>query len=162
MADGLKRLQAHRLNALHTVLPASQPPEDGSSVGFHENPTRSADDQSPEPRWLGQNEKRDKGIEHLLSRIVVAEQWVCCLWALICMTDGGYGLFVSFDPNSSSVALRWLGTVQEPIWRFTAIASFVVGVVLIRCGLGVYFLLRRALDFGLEWNGKEQYERRRR
>jgi hypothetical protein len=157
-------------------------------VSFHKDHGRIADDQSPEPRWRGQNTKRDEEITHMLSRIVVAEQWFCCLWGLICMICGVYVLFVSFDQDSPFASIRWLGLVQEPILQSTAIACFVVGVVLVRCGLagpGQWlvsigqeplrsaraYLVRawnlfsaggKALGFGSEWNGKEHYERRTR
>jgi len=158
------------------------------TVSFHQKPVHIADDQNPERRRRDQNTERDEEITHILSRIVVAEQWFCCLWGLICMICGVYGLFVSFDQDSPFAFLRWLGAVQEPVLRFTAVACFVVGVVLVRCGLASpgqwlvsigqgplrsarAFFVRAwnrfsaegvASGFGSEWDGKERYERRTR
>jgi hypothetical protein len=156
------------------------------SVSCHKDHARIADDRTPGPRWRGQNTKRDESIAGILSRIVVAEQWFCCLWGLICVICGVFGLFVSCDQDSPFASLRWLGPAQGPILRSIAIACFVVGAVLVGCRLASpgqwlvsigqeplrsarTYLARAsnlfsaegtALGFGSEWNGKEHYERR--
>jgi hypothetical protein len=153
------------------------------SVSFDRDHARIAGDQTSELRWRGQNTKRDEWITRILSRIVVVEQWFCCLWGLICVICGVYGIFVGFDQDSPFTFIQWLGLVQGPILRSTAIACLVVGVVLIRYGLAglsqplvqewlrsvrAYLALASnlfssggtAAGFRSDWNGKERYERR--
>jgi hypothetical protein len=153
---------------------------------FRKDHVRIADDRTPEPRRGGQNTKRDKRTTHIVPRIVVAGQWLCFLLGLICMICGVCGLFMKYNPDSPFAYIRWLGAAHEPILRFTAIACFVMGTVLVRCGLASpdqwlvstnqkplrsvrvklsacfesIFCLGPVLSFGLEWKGKDHHERR--
>jgi hypothetical protein len=102
---------------------------------FHKDHGRIADERTPEPRRGGQNAKRDEGTTCTIPRIVVAEQWLCFLLGLTCMICGIYGLFVQYNQDSSFAYIRWLGPAYGPILRSTAIACFVLGAVLVRCGL---------------------------
>ena len=102
---------------------------------FHKDLARIANDRIPQPRGRGQNTKREEEINRVLSRIVVAEQWFCCLWGLVCVICGVYGLFVICNQDAPFAFIRWLGAVQGPILRSTAIACVVIGAVLVRCGL---------------------------
>jgi hypothetical protein len=153
------------------------------SVSFHKDYAGIGDDRTLEARWRGQNTKRDDGITRIVSRVLVVEQWFCCMWGLICMICGVYGLFVSYDQDSPFSFIQWLGLVHAPVLRSIAIACFVAGVVLIHYGLtgpsqrlvqewlrSVRAYLARASSlfsagettagFRSEWNGKEHYERR--
>jgi hypothetical protein len=153
---------------------------------FHKDHVRIAYDRPPEPRRGGQNSKRDVGTTRIVPRIVVAEQWLCFLLGLICMICGVCGLFMKYKQDSPFAYIRWLGPAHGPILRSTAIACFVVGAVLVRCGLAspdqslvsidqkplrsVRANLARAsnlfsawgpiLGFGLKWRGKDHHERR--
>jgi hypothetical protein len=103
---------------------------------FHKNHVRIADDRTPEPRRGRQNTKRDERTTRIVPRIVVAEQWLCFLLGLICMICGVCGPLYEIQPGLSLLRnSRWLGPAYEPILRFTAIACFVAGAVLVRCGL---------------------------
>ena len=102
---------------------------------FHQDHVRIAYDRNPEPRRGGQSTKRDAGIIRTVSRIVVAEQWLFFLLGLICMICGVCGLVMKYNPSPHYAYIRWLGPAHEPILRFTAIACFAVGVVLVHCGL---------------------------
>jgi hypothetical protein len=44
-------------------------------------------------------------------------------------------LFMKYNQDSPFAYIRWLGPAHGPILRFTAIACFVAGAVLVRCGL---------------------------
>jgi hypothetical protein len=103
---------------------------------LHKDRARVADDRPPEPRRRSQNTKRDEGATRIVPRIVVAEQWLCFLLGMICMICGVYGLFMKYNHDLTPFAhLRWLGPAHGAILRSTAIACFVVGAVLVRCGL---------------------------
>jgi hypothetical protein len=102
---------------------------------FHQDHVRIVDDQPPEPRRGGQNSKTDEGTPRIVPLIVVAEQWLCFLWGLICMICGVCGLFMKYHQDSPFAYIRWLGPAHEPILRATAIACFVMGAILVRCGL---------------------------
>jgi hypothetical protein len=102
----------------------------------HKDPMRIADDRTPELRRGGQNTKRDKGTTRIVPRIVVAEQWLCFLLGLICTICGICGLFMKYNHDLTPFAhLRWMGPAHGAILRSSAIACFVVGAVLVRCGL---------------------------
>jgi hypothetical protein len=102
---------------------------------FHKNHVRIADDRTPEPRRGRQNTKTDERTTRMVPRIVVAEQWLCFLLGLICMICGVCGLFMKYNQDSPFAYSRWLGPADGLILRSTAIACFVVGTVLIHCGL---------------------------
>jgi hypothetical protein len=153
---------------------------------FHKDHAGIADELTPEPRRRGQNAKRDEGTTRTIPRIVVAEQWLCLLLGLTCMVCGVSGLFVQYNQDSSFAYIRWLGRAYGPILRSTAFACFILGAVLVCCGLAspdqalvsigqrplrsVRANLARAsnlfsawgtkLGFGLKWKGKDHHERR--
>jgi hypothetical protein len=102
---------------------------------FRQDHVRIAYDRTPEPRPRGQNTKRDEGSTRIVPRSVIAEQWLCFLLGLICVTCGVCGLFMKCDQDSPFACIRWLGTANGPILRSTAIACSVVGAVLVRCGM---------------------------
>jgi hypothetical protein len=102
---------------------------------FHKDHGRIADERTPEPRRGGQNAKRNEEPTRTIPRMVVAEQWLCFLLGLTCMICGIYGFFVQYNLDSSFAYIRWLGSAYGPILRSTAIACFVLGAVLLRCGL---------------------------
>ncbi|RZU35419.1 hypothetical protein BDD14_5465 [Edaphobacter modestus] len=102
---------------------------------FHKDHVRIADDRTPASRRGGQNTKRDDRTPRIVPRIVVAEQWLCFLLGLICMICGVCGLFTKYNQDSPFAYIRWLGPAHEPILRATAIACFVMGAILVRCGL---------------------------
>jgi hypothetical protein len=89
---------------------------------FRKDHVRIAYDRTPEPRLGGQNTKRDEGTPRIVPRSVVADQWLCFLLGLICVICGVCGLFMKYAANGL-------------LLRSTAIACFVVGAVLVRCGL---------------------------
>ena len=133
-----------------------------------------------------QNSKRDEKTTRRVPRTVVAEQWLCFLLGLICMICGVCGLFMKCTQDSPFACIQWLGPAHEPILRSTAIACFVVGAVLVRCGLAspdewlvsigqkplrsvrtnvacasnLFSAWWPILGFGLKWKGKEHHERR--
>ena len=153
---------------------------------FHKDQVRIAYDRIPETRRGGQNPKRDEGSTRIVPRIVVAEQWLCFLLGLICMICGVWGLLMKYNQDSPFVYFRWLGPAHGPILRSTAIACFVVGAVLVRCGLAspdewlvsigqkplrsvrtnvacasnLFSAWWPILGFGLKWRGKDHHERR--
>jgi hypothetical protein len=153
---------------------------------FRKNHVRIADDSPPELRRGVQNSKRDEGTTLIVPRVVVAEQWLCFLLGLICIICGVCGLFMKYNQDSPFAYIRWLGPAHEPILRFTAIACFVVGAVLVRCGLARpdrslvsidqkplrsvranlapasnrFYAWGPMLGFGLTWKGKDHHERR--
>ena len=102
---------------------------------FPKDHVRIAYDRTPEPRREGRHTKRDEGTTLIVPRIVIAEQWLCFLLGLICMICGVCGLFMKYNQNSPFPYIEWLGPIYGPILRSTAIACFVVGAVLARCGL---------------------------
>jgi hypothetical protein len=99
---------------------------------LHKDHVRIADDWPPERRRGVQNSKGDEGTTLIVPRVVVAEQWLCLLLGMIC---GVCGLFMKYNQDSPIAYSRWLGPAYGPILRFTAIACFVAGAVLVRCGL---------------------------
>jgi hypothetical protein len=154
---------------------------------FNRDHMRIADERTPESRREGQNSKRDEGTTtRTIPRIVVAEQWLCFLLGLTCMICGIYGLFVQYNQDSSFAYIRWLGAAYGPILRSTAIACFVLGAVLVRCGLAspdqalvsigqkplrsvrtnvarasnLFSAWRTILGVGLKWKGEDHHERR--
>jgi hypothetical protein len=153
---------------------------------FHKDHAGIADERTPEPRRRGQNTKRDEGTTRTIPRIVVAEQWLCFLLGLICMSCGVYGLFMEYKQDPSFAYIQWLGPANGPILRSTAIACFVLGAVLVRCGLASpdealvsigqkplrsvranlacasnrFSALGTILGFGLKRKGKGHHERR--
>jgi hypothetical protein len=102
---------------------------------FHKNHVPVAYYQTPKPRRRGQNAKRDAGTTRIVPRIVVAEQWLCLLLGLICVICGVWGLFMKYSQGSPFTYFQWLGPAHGPILRATAIACFVAGAILVRCGL---------------------------
>jgi hypothetical protein len=102
---------------------------------FHNNHVPVAYDRTTEPRRRSQNAKTDTGATRIVPRIVVAEQWLCFLLGLICMICGVCGLVMKYNQASPFTYFQWLGPAHGPILRATAIACFVAGTVLVRCGL---------------------------
>jgi hypothetical protein len=103
---------------------------------FHKDHARIPDYRPSELRRGGQNAKRDEGTTRIVPRIVVAEQWLCFLLGMICMICGVCGLFMKYNHDLTPLAhLRRLGPAYGAILRSSAIACFVVGAVLVRCGL---------------------------
>ena len=101
---------------------------------FRKDHVRIAYDRTPEPRG-GQNTKRDEGTTRIVPHSVVAEQWLCFLLGLICVICGVCGLFMKCEQDTPFAYIGWLGTANGLILRSTAIACFVVGAVMVRCGL---------------------------
>jgi hypothetical protein len=154
---------------------------------FHKDHVRIAYARTPGPRRGGQNSKRDEGATRIVPRIVVAEQWLCFLLGLICVICGVCGLFMKYNQDSPFAYIRWLKPAHEPILRFTAIACFVVGAVLVRCGLAspdewlvstgqkplrsvranlacasnLFSAWGPILGFGMKWKGKGYHHERR-
>jgi hypothetical protein len=150
---------------------------------LHKDHVRIADDWPPERRRGVQNSKRDEGTTFIVPHVVVAEQWLCLLLGMIC---GVCGLFMKYNQDSPFAYIRWLGPAHEPILRFTAIACFIVGAVLIRCGLATpdqslvsidqkplrsvranlapasnrFYAWGPILGFGLTWKGEDHHQRR--
>jgi len=92
--------------------------EETHADSFHQ------DHVAPEPRPGGQSSRRT---ERIVPRIVVAEQWLCFLFGLVCMLCGVCGLLMKFDQDAPFAYFRWLGAAHGPVLRLTAIACFVVG-----------------------------------
>jgi hypothetical protein len=67
--------------------------------------------------------------------IVAVEQWLCLLLGLVCMVCGVWGVCMKYDQELPSCYIPWLGSIYGPALRGTAVASFVSGAVLVRCGL---------------------------
>jgi|ERR1700733_2383821 hypothetical protein len=107
----------------------------GIAVSFHKDQPRTAAERRPKTRRGSLIIKRDEGPPRTIPRIVVAEQWLCFLLGLICMICGVCGLFMNYNQNSPFAYIHWLGLAYGPTLRSTAIASFVLGTVLVRCGL---------------------------
>ena len=97
---------------------------------FRKDHVRIAYDRTPEPRRGGQ-----KATTRIVPRIVVAEQWLCFLLGLICVICGVCGLFMKYEQDSPFASIGWLGAANGLLLRSTAIACFVVGSVMVRCGL---------------------------
>ena len=153
---------------------------------FHKDQVRIAYDRIQKTRRRSQNTKRDDGSTRIVPRIVVAEQWLCFLLGLICTICGVCGLFMKYNQDSPFASIRWLGPAHVPILRCAALASFVMGAVLVRCGLAdpdqslvsagqkplrsvranlahasnLFSFWGPFLGFGLKWKGKDHHERR--
>jgi hypothetical protein len=112
-----------------------RPDETGIAGSFHRDHACIAHEPTSETRRRSQNTKKDEGTTRTIPRIVVAEQWLCLLLGLICMTCGGYGLFMKYNQDSPNAYIRWLGPAYGPILRFTAISCIALGAVLVRQGL---------------------------
>lgn len=107
----------------------------GVAGSFHKDHPRIAVEGTRETRRRSRITERDEVTTRTTPRIVVAEQWLCFLLGLICMICGGYGLFMKYSQDSPFAYIQWLGPAYGPILRFTAIACFVLGAILVRCGL---------------------------
>jgi hypothetical protein len=139
----------------------------GIAYSFHEDYSHIARERTPEVL------SRDEGTTCAISRIVVAEQWLCLLLGLICMICGVYGLFMKYNHDSPNAYIRWLGPAYGPILRFTAISCIALGAVLVGQGLArpdqSYFSVRqpvlgsshgkRARVSRWRWKSKNQDER---
>ena len=62
------------------------------------------------------------------------EMWFCCLLGVACVLFGIDGIYTSFSQEASSVRFEWLGFGYVPLLRGTAVASVVLGSVLVRRG----------------------------
>jgi hypothetical protein len=80
---------------------------------FHKDHVSIAYDRTPEPRRGSQITKRDEGTPRIVPRIVVAEQWLCFLFGLICMICGVCGLFMKYNQDSPFACIRWLTDITS-------------------------------------------------
>jgi hypothetical protein len=60
--------------------------------------------------------------------------WFCCLLGVACVLFGIDGIYTSFSQEASSVRFEWLGFGYVPLLRGTAVASVVLGGMLVRRG----------------------------
>ena len=60
--------------------------------------------------------------------------WVCCVLGVGCVLFGIDGICTSFSQQASSVRFEWLGFGYVPLLRSTAVASVVLGGMLVRRG----------------------------
>jgi hypothetical protein len=97
----------------------------GIAVSFHRDQSLTAAERRPKTRRRSRIIKRDEGPPQTIPRIVVAEQWLCFLLGLICMICGVCGLFMNYNPRPAYGPILWS----------TTIACFVLGALLVRCGL---------------------------
>jgi hypothetical protein len=138
---------------------------------FHKDQVRIAYDRIQKTRRRSQNTKRDYGSIRIVPRIV----------GLICTICGVCGLFMKYNQDSPFASIRWLGPAHVAILRCAALASFVMGAVLVRCGLAdpdqslvsvgqkplrsvranlahasnLFSFWGPFLGFGLKWKGKD-------
>jgi hypothetical protein len=61
-------------------------------------------------------------------------RWFCCLLGVACVLFGIDGIYTSFSQEASSVRFEWLGFGYVPLLRGTAVASVVLGGMLVRRG----------------------------
>jgi hypothetical protein len=158
----------------------------GIAGGPHEDQARPPDEQMPGPPRGGQSAKRDEETNLTNPNIAMAEQWLCFLLGLICMVCGIVGICMKYSQGPSSAYIPWLGSAYGPTLRFTAIACFGLGAVLVRWGWArpdrssisigqksvrsargnrargpnVFPALQTILSFGWKWRGRNQRERR--
>ena len=60
--------------------------------------------------------------------------WFCCALGVACVLFGIDGIYTSFSQEASSVRFEWLGFGYVPLLRGTAVASVVLGGMLLRRG----------------------------
>lgn len=60
--------------------------------------------------------------------------WFCCLLGVACVLFGIDGIYTSFSQEASSGRFEWLGFGYVPLLRGTAVASVVLGGMLVRRG----------------------------
>jgi hypothetical protein len=71
-----------------------------------------------------------------LGLIVVIEQWICLALGIACIVAGTLG--ISMNPGQSDLPahLAWAGVGYVALLRITAAACLVLGIVLVRLGVG--------------------------
>ena len=90
------------------------------------------------PASAEQGMKKNRKEERMGPRfglIVAIEQWICLVLGVICIASGTCGVFLKLSQNALPAYLAWLAMAYVPTLRITAIACFVMGLMLVRRGL---------------------------
>jgi hypothetical protein len=95
------------------------------------------DRERPSSAEQGMKENRkEERKDSRLGLIVAVEQWICLVLGVVCIASGTWGVFLKLNQNALPAYLAWLATAYVPTLRITAVACLVMGLVLVRRGLG--------------------------
>ena len=81
------------------------------------------------------NNREEEREDSRFGLIVAIEQWICLVLGVACIASGIWGVFLKLNQNVRPADFAWLAMAYVPTLRITAVACFVMGLVLVRRGL---------------------------
>jgi len=82
-----------------------------------------------------ENNRKEERKDPRFGLIVAIEQWICLVLGVACIASGIWGVFLKLNQNVRPADFAWLAMAYVPTLRITAVACFVMGLVLVRRGL---------------------------
>jgi hypothetical protein len=64
----------------------------------------------------------------------VIEQWICFVLGMVCMAFGMWGICMKPEQDALSEYIAWLGSLNMPTLRVTAVVCIGLGIMLARRG----------------------------
>jgi hypothetical protein len=92
------------------------------------------DHERPSSTEQGMKKNREERKVFRFELIIVIEQWICLILGVVCIASGALGVFLKLSQNALPAHLAWLMPAYVPTLRITAVACFVMGLVLVRRG----------------------------